>query len=120
MNKVIGILLSALLWFSSCKHSTHEIFRLEETINDSATVIRLPDSSATDIQVEIRNASDSAVQFYLTPPGIDFKNYQTLIAGIIKPEMSEEEKAKALWKFASSWTSLGIPPARNQEPCNPL
>jgi hypothetical protein len=122
MNRDIAAPFFALLLFTAgCRQNASEFSIAEKTITDSVTLIKLPKASElSEMEISISNPSDSPTLFYLTPASIDFKNYETLIAGIIKPAMSDEEKAIALWRFTSSWVVLGIPPARNQQPCDPL
>jgi hypothetical protein len=122
MNRDIAAPFFALLLFAAgCRQNASEFSIAEKTITDSVTLIKLPEASQfSGLEINISNPSDSPAIFYLTPASIDFRNYETLIAGIIKPAMSDEEKAIALWKFTSSWAVLGIPPARNQQPCDPL
>jgi hypothetical protein len=111
--------LLIIVGFSSCKYMAPSELKLEKNITDSITTIH-PFANSTGFRIDINNSSDSAALFYLTPLSIDFRNYETLIQDIVRPEMSDKEKAIRLWKFSSSWTVLGIPPARNQQTCDPL
>ena len=104
-----------------CTNDSSKRIVSKESIQNSIALFQLegnPKCSA--LEINISNPNTSLVQFYITPKAIDFGSYQTLIAGIIKPEMTEKEKALKLWNFTSKWSKMGIPPSRNREPCDPL
>lgn len=106
---------------TSCGSNGCRVTSIEQTISDTATVFQLlRDSKIAELQVNISPVGHSPVQFYLTPQEIDFKNYQTLVAGIVNPSMTDRQKAFYLWRFTAEWCAGGIPPARNREPCDPL
>lgn len=120
MRRLLYIVLAYVLLLSSCARQGQQKFVIQDAITDSTKLFVLPQGDIQQYNLNIANKDDAPKAFYITPFSYDFGTYDKLIGSIIKAEMSDEQKAYALWKFACDWSSHSASAMRERLPHDPL
>lgn len=124
INKPVQLILIALssLIIQGCSNRANSTYTQQQIqATDSINVIQLQNwNNVRDCKIIISNTFANPTLFYLTPKGYNFNNYQTLLAGIIKPRSTDEEKAKAIWHFIEGWTYHSLSATQQRTPHDPL
>lgn len=103
--------------YQATRHSATLVLR------DGTTAYEVPadDASLTNRRLVLRNLDEHArVTVRMKTEGLpDFTSAQTMIASILRPGMSDEEKAIAIWQFLVDWRYHHHPPEGSHENHDP-